>query len=98
MGYRVTYNGDGIVSNELGVFQKYTTANTADEAIANRLASDQRWEVVDHTGARLGAKLVAVAAGGLGPPADAFAQPTIGDFAPPADEQPSEGKRKKKFD
>ena len=55
MSYRVTYLGDGVVTNAMGSFQRHTTANTEDEALARSLAADTRWEVLDPTGSRIGA-------------------------------------------
>ena len=54
MTFRVTYVGEGITSNALGVFQRHTTARTQDEPLARSLAQDRRWEVQDETGTRLG--------------------------------------------
>lgn len=53
--YRITYIGDGVTNNKLGVFQNGTTANTNDEQLARALSSAPgQWRVTDKDGTIFG--------------------------------------------
>ena len=60
--FRVTYAGEGVVSNKLGAFQGGTTAYTDDERLAHELASSDSWSVTDKDGTKLGTPAVKEAA------------------------------------
>lgn len=56
--FKVTYNGEGVASNALGVFQNGTTAYTSNEKIAQEIAVDTAWSVTDKDGNSIGPKQV----------------------------------------